>query len=391
MKSKNFWLALSSYVVLGVVAYYSYQLFLKCAKEQIVNDVILHIRGAVANRGYSLAHALIRICFKTPWPEELVALFLTLATLGACIAIAWMLRFLLRTSEVSISWGAALLFGISVMFLTQIYIPGVMPHFYVHDSIVTQPWHNTTFVLMRVFGYLTLAFYYWMYPKYQDRIPFRYYAFFTIALTLTNYSKPNFLLGFAPVMLLFLVIDFIRVRGKNLVPCVKFGVCVLLSLPIVIYQTTQVYDDGSSIVFSLFEVVVLIRTPQYLWVLVSNLLFPVIVTAVLIHCYRKQKRSITKELWILIQAWVMFLLGYAQKLMMFETGPRAGDGNYSWGVLYFAGALFVVCMLELIRAWKLGILKSKVWFSICLLSYGCFVASGIAYFVKYYCGGFYIL
>ena len=52
---------------------------------------------------------------------------------------------------------------------------------------------------------------------------------FAVLLTITNAIKPNFILFFAPMMLIYLIADFIREKGKNVIQCIKYGSAALVS------------------------------------------------------------------------------------------------------------------------------------------------------------------
>ena len=370
------------------IASYSW-LLVKYCDGTFENDIFLHINEVCDGNWYSLAHVLIKLCYFTAAPKLLLVILLALIVGTTCIAIALLIKVMLRISGTDISTEFGLFIGITGIFLAQLYIPVFFPHYYVHETVLTQPWHNTTFMVMKLFAYLTLALYFYIYKSYESKVKLVYYILFIIALTITNFSKPNFLLGFAPAMLIFLIIDFIRARAKNILSVIKFGMCVIFSLPIVAYQASLVYDDGSSIIISFEEFVSLVKSPEYLLILAANLLFPFVITIVLIVAYKRKKDSLYVRLNSLFQAWTMFFISYAEKLFMLETGERAHHGNYAWGVYFFTGLLFIVSLVELIKAKKLNVIKSRIVYVISLVIYLPFVISGIAYYVCHILTGVY--
>jgi phosphatidylglycerophosphate synthase len=66
-------------------------------------------------------------------------------------------------------------------------------------------------------GLLVLAQYFTMRKNYLNHISLRDMVIFTVLLIFVNYAKPNFIIAFAPAMLIFLIADLSNTSGK------KFG------------------------------------------------------------------------------------------------------------------------------------------------------------------------
>ena len=212
------------------------------------------------------------------------------------------------------------------------------------------------------------------------------YTLFTICLIMVNLSKPNFILSFAPMMLLVLIFDFIKYRGKNFLYVVRFGICVLISLSVVLVQTSKVYGDGSSIIFKFDDIVAMISNPSVLlWSLFSNIALPIFVTVLVVVSKNDNSRRD-----ILAQSWIMFIISATQKIFMDESGERMGHGNYAWGCYFFCQVLNVVAFVELIRLIKSKSI-SKISAILGSLLFLAEVVSGIYYFVHILGGGYYIL
>lgn len=58
-------------------------------------------------------------------------------------------------------------------------------------------------------------------------------------------------------------------------------------------------------------------------------------------------------------AWAITGFAYAQYLFLAETGRRAGDGNFSWGMQMVMVYLFAASVIRLMEAWP--VLWQKVW------------------------------
>ena len=210
------------------------------------SDFGAHIKEAVNGEGYSMAHVLLKICYITGYGDKLISLMMTAVVLLTALVIACFIRaYVGYTYFNRIGWGLSFLIGITATLITQIYIPFIYPHFYVHDTTVAPNIHNTTFLFMRLFGWIVLLLYFYLSEHYFEEGKWRYYIAFTISLALVNFAKPNFILGFAPAMLLVLIYDFLKYLKKGnkraFLYTIRFGICVLLSLPIVLIQAQMVF------------------------------------------------------------------------------------------------------------------------------------------------------
>ena len=363
-------------------------LFHKYSTGAYPSDFVLHIEEAVQHRGYSMAHFLLRLSCSTGRGSVIISFIMAGVTIFTVAAIWLFFKRLLKGENAIYDDWYILFFALCSSVITQIYIPVIYPHFYIHDTTLAQNWHNTTFLFMRLFGWIVLIIYYYLSEHYTEKGNIKLYVLFTISLILANFAKPNFILAFAPAMLVVLVYDFIKNTKKDnwrtYLYIVRFGICVLLSLPIIIVQAGKVYDDGSSIIFRSDEIMALLQNPtNFLLSIISNLAFPLIVTAVMIVVKNCNMRAIC-------QAWLMFAISYLQKLVMAETGIRMNHGNYSWGVYFFCGVLHVVAIGELIALIRKNKISKNV-FIVASLPFFLEVISGICYLHTLLQGSYYIV
>lgn len=228
--------------------------------------------------------------------------------------------------------------------------------------LITQPWHNPTYHLMRLLGYLVLTIYFILFKCYKnnDNKKFKFYGLFIILLTLVNYAKPNFFLGFAPAMLIVLVYDLITSKGKQLKNIIMFGCCVLLTMPVLFLQSATLFGSGSnaSIIISTEQFLTLFSNSSGINSIISNLLFPLFTTIVYFCIYfGKSKKELDAS--ILVQSWLMFAISFFERFFLFETGPREGHGNFLWGCFFFTDVLYIVCFVEWITLFNKGYLSRK--------------------------------
>lgn len=279
--------------------------------------------------------------------------------------------------------GDFILLGCSALFIASTYIPFLYTEFY-KSGLATQPWHNSTYLLMRLLGIIVMVVYIKIEAHYLTGISIKEAALFTLLLVLVNYAKPNFIIAFAPMMLIFLMNDFIRLRGKKTIQMIKFGVCVLLSLWVLVFQYQILYPDGgdSAIAFNQTGIQELFASPLVVAKIIAGLGFPIIV---LILAVWKRYCPL-----ILIQSWVLFLISWMEVIFLTETGSRATHGNFYWGLRMMAFILYLTSYAVLISFRKKTQISTKLY-RIIQTVYICSILSGIWYFKNILTGGSYFI
>ena len=324
------------------------------------SDLVDHIDTALAGGGYSLLASVFRWIYKCIPSVQGIVVFLVLVSVITVFCIAIAIDKWVNTEKENKSMIYKYIpIAIAGVVLSSVYIPVIYPYFY-KGTCLTQPWHNSTYLLMRCVGVLVMLVYFEIEKHYLEYISLKEMIVFTVLLVLVNYAKPNFIIAFAPMMLIYLIVDFIRTRGRSCIPNVKFGVCVLASLPILVVQSTILYPKGgeSKIVFTLNNIINGLRSGELVLFVLSSLLFPIVVTLLL-----KQKGSIAKRLQ---QSWIMWIISWTEKLFLTETGYRMDHGNFGWGSRFFSFFLVMVCVAEWLHAYKIRKIERKEFLAGCI-------------------------
>ncbi len=386
-------IALAALTVLSVQLF---ELFRHYVNGEYGSDNCVHIKTVVEGRpGYSLVHKLFGFCFRFPDPYKAIVILMTTMII---LTIVGHSIYIIRRTNAKITDCVPYLVAIGVLFTSNVYIPSFFPHLYNHYTTVSQPWHNTTYICMRVLSVFVLILFFEIYEKVKSgKFPIVQGILFCVILTLCNSAKPNFFLAFAPMALIAFIYLFIREKGKNILNLLKWGVCFLLSMPIIYYMSQIVYstesgseegssagltisteafmdffagDNGAALIFEL-----------------SNLLFPLFVFIVLLVCAIQKKTEFSRIVW----GFVLYITAHMEQLLLVDGDKRADDGNYAWGV-YNAGILLtLICITEWIRAYKKGQIHNKPLYftglvlfvlqSVCGIIYFVTVCRGISYLV----------
>lgn len=192
--------AVSALIFIGLMPLFGY-LYYYQLKGSFPSDLSAHLAGALSGEGYSLLSRLYFVLYHAVDDIWLIAVMLAVVSASQPLIIAYILKNGIGKRECTIPWYVLLFCGVCLTFVCEIYIPVLAPYFYKFSS-VTQPWHNQTYIFMKICSLITVVVYEKMEKNYLNSIKFADWILFVILLTITNAFKPNFVLFFAPMMLI---------------------------------------------------------------------------------------------------------------------------------------------------------------------------------------------
>jgi len=143
-------------------------------------------------------------------------------------------------------------------FVTAIWIPWFSPHIYLGPLSPTI-WHNPTNNAVKgisiIIFYLFIDIFLNAQKAEKDRMPMKQMALLSFLLLISTLLKPSFIILFIPAAFLFLLIELIRVKGKNIVFCMQTALACLPSLIPLFYSYYLTYiklqsDLRGGVVFS---------------------------------------------------------------------------------------------------------------------------------------------
>ena len=381
-KFKSTYCLILAFIVSAFTGLSTLYLFNRFVYSKFVSDFPAHISSAVTENGYSFMHILLKFTFNIFKNLTAISVLMSVITVLTVFVAAYLFKTIIKTvsngkynTDTFRFYAFSIVLSALSLFISNIYIPEYWEHYYVGQSTVTQPWHNSTYILMRLFALAVLAVYFVIQQRYyKQKISVGYYIVFLILLALTNFAKPNFSMAFAPIMLLVLLWDFCATKAKSFLNALLFGVCVLISFFPILFQTNSLYGgaDGSSIVMSADKYLSFTAEKSYMYSLFADLLFPLLAAIIILVYYLKCKDI---SLRIFFTTWGFYVLGVLEALFIAETGPRATHGNFGWGQYFFGLLLYLVSIAYLTIIAKK---KKEVYFT--FIIYGLNIISGIFYF-----------
>lgn len=376
--------------LIALISVFVFYLMLNYCNDTMCSDFAAHIRHSLRGEGYSLLNVLVILSYKFPNSNVLFAATMTFVVVGTSFACMYLIKKIGIICGTDINDNKALEVSLMSLFLCKLCIPDWSVYYY-KEALATQPWHNPTYLVMRPLALITIALYFEIQKGYLAHFDVKKGILFCVALFFTNFSKPNFVIAFAPVMLVALIIDFVKTKTKSFKNAFMFGVCVLIACTILIFQTKALYpSDGtadSAIIFSFDHAIeYIVSKPKLPLYIVLNFAFPFYVTYLSIK-NRKQLDTYDKK--ILIQTWSMYIISFMEMLFITETGHRANDGNLGWGGLFFAYLVFVVCVPALEKMKKRNLISEKEY-TIARYTYCLHALFGLFYFGLLLMGYYYL-
>lgn len=348
------------------------------------SDFPAHIQMAMAGKGYSINFILMPLFYRLTNSYLGIVILMAVFIFMTIVAVVAFMKMLCKLTDQDFHFYRFVPVACAMLFICKICIPEWSPFFY-KGSFTTQPWHNSTYIEMRCFAILTLMMYFKIRKDYLDKISIRDCILFTLFLTVTNFAKPNFIISFAPIMLIMLIHDFIKTRGRSFKNAFIFGACVLISCGTLSYQYSVLFpsEGNAKIIISLAHAAdYVLSDHKFVLYLILNYLF-VVYVAVLFIKNRKQMSLFDRQLYI--ETWGMNILSFLTMLFVMETGKRALHGNFEWGCPFFAFVLFVISWILLKKMRKQQLISERQQ-TIAECMFACHIVYGVFYFLTLFIG-----
>ncbi len=344
------------------------------------SDLPAHISQAMYIRNYSIVFILMKWVFT--WTHYLIYSMGLLQ--GLTVGVAMICTTLTIEKLFDLDKYVSMAISFCLLFLTNIYVPYLFPRYY-KGSIISQPWHNITYNSMRPIAVLTMLSFAYLHEIYkkEKRIAWNYWIITCLLLVLATMVKPNFLMGFAPGLLVFLLIDFFGKRNtfKNefLLGCV-----VLPAIAVLPIQARLLFDSANGIIFApsifFFDDGPVIFIMKF----VTALPLPIMV-----YIYNRHRLINGAG----VAGWG-YIWSVLEGMFIMEDGLRQTHGNFLWGLEIMGYILFMYVYSMFIRDFKEyrnGTVKKTggrtVYFIVGFILMALHVITGFRYFI-WVCRGY---
>lgn len=325
------------------------------AADPLAGDFAQHLTSARNPQGreYSLFTILYRF-MDSLWHSDLpIVLFLVAVVLAG----VWLCGAFFRRYSPAKDPLLSSLLGMACYCVDPLFLPWLNPY-RVLGVQAGGVWHNPTLLGIKtmlmalVLAYLSLC------EQMEDpRAPLavKKLLVFCGLLTVATWIKPNLAMSVEPAIAFFLLLDLCRRRGQGFWKLAALAATVAPSLAVIGWQFLVSFANApageeSGIAFAPgMELVTWAKSP--LWAILQSLAFPLLVLAFSVpKVFTDRKYGF---------AWAIAGVAYLEHLLLAETGERAGDGNFSWGVQMVMVYLFAASAIRLMKAWPW--LRQRLW------------------------------
>lgn len=301
-----------------------------------LNDLPAHISAGMSNSSlYSLTLYILGFLWKLTYNRIMVSIFLTLLTLLSIWATFKLLKYLLPKISCVSLYAAAL--------VCNMYMPLFLPFFNDYRYLGLPSfvlYHNSTYIAMRPFALFSILIFLKLRDQYfLEKIKFREWIIFSFLMFITTWFKPNFIFGFAPSMLIIMIIDFVRGHGKKILNYIIFGSTIFPSIIFLLWQQSQLFNESpeGSLGFSVFKVWgCYARHP--IIATVQAIAFPLVI---LVFNYKDLIKDKTYGF-----GWIFAVVNICIYAFIHENGWRQIHGNLGWCANFGCGVLFIISMYK---------------------------------------------
>ncbi len=321
----------------GLLVYLHYNQTLFEVGGPFESDLPYHIKMAVEDNWYYSFTAFVYVfIYKLPFANLLVGFFLAICELVTVFGTWLLLKELWKQYELKVSTGMTLCFATALNFVMAFYVKAVNARHYIGYQNASI-WHNSTYICMKVVSVFVLWYFLRLMNTYKTKLSLKQWIIFTVLVALSTGIKPSFLMVFAPVMAIMLLVDWIR--GTKFSKVFLFGLTVIPSLLIILWQNVVLFgsDTGNSFIIKPFYTLAQ-RSDNPKIALLFSVLFPFVIG--LFHI---------KDLWkdkLYLGSLLVWGFGFLEVFLFVESGTRSKDANFMWG---YSISLFVLFTISLIR------------------------------------------
>ena len=260
----------------GLLVYLHYNQTLFEVGKPFESDLPFHIKMAVEDNWYYSFTAFVYVfLYKLPWANLLVGFFLAICEVTTIYGTYLLLKELWKQYELKINTSATLGMSMALNFVMAFYVKAVNARHYIGYQNASI-WHNSTYICMKLVAVFVLWYFLRLMHSYKTRLTVKEWVLFTLLVALSTGVKPSFLMVFAPVMAIMLLIDWIK--GTKFSKVFLFGLTVIPSLLIILWQNLVLFgaDTGNSFIIKPFYTLAQ-RSDNPKVALLFSVLFPAVV------------------------------------------------------------------------------------------------------------------
>ena len=344
------------------------------------SDLPSHISMVVDDGWYySLTAFVYAFLYKIAGGTVLIAVFLALVAAGTVIATQKLLELI-----VSDRYGISCAGALALNFVMPFFVRWAGMYRYVSYQS-PNVWHNSTYIVMRLCAVIFMYFYVKYEKDYAEKtISFKRWLILALLLALTTFVKPSFLTVFAPALALKLLWDLIKNKVKFL-RAFLMGITVVPSMLVILWQNSVLFGESTDSGYKIsFMETFSFHADHPKVTVVLSVAFPIVVFV----CLAVEMLTSPLSDKAYIFSLVMAVIGFAEAILLIETGHRSKDGNFLWG---YSVALFFLYLTSF-KKWY-GLIKERKWIpaAVCGAVFAYQIVCGAIFFTRLISGETYFM
>lgn len=341
------WIAIAGMFALSYVVFYAIALRggsdLSIHATWAAEGDFLHPRTFLHHGAHPLWHGLVALVMLTGIPVKVSAALVT-AILKA-MELWLMHRLLSAYLNERVRPAFITLAAVCSAMVTSLWIPWVNPTVYVGIGS-PNTWHSPTQMAAMVMMLLCVPYTAHCYAEFerllpvhgpQTRLPWKKAVTLGALLLISLLAKPTFMQAFLPAAGLFFLVQWIRHSQNSRF----FWQIILVVLPAVLFMIVQYLYYFGIIVPWQGSMALELSWEKLGQVALSTVLIQAFPIFVMAACTR---RADWKNPLFALTA-LLDGIGILEYLILGETGRRAADGNFGWGMMGGALMLWVVALI----------------------------------------------
>ena len=364
------------------------------SSDGYASDLPTHIQWSVEGtegKIYSATSLLLAPLYNIFGMVGVVAL-LAGAQLMAVVVFAWGLC----TTVSDLAASAGLLLSLAVNLSQAVWIP--RGGYWYLGTVSGTNYHNTTYIMLAPFALLAALWFYRAWAGMRSGLRWKDWLIYTLFLTTATAFKASFVFAFAPSLLILLIVDLVRTRGRNLKREILMGCSVLPSIALCLLQSIVLFggeSEGLQLIFT-------VDWAEYpgkvlVWGLSNEaarrglIRSFVFIGSVAVLLGRTAWNNFRYRF-----SFLTFCIAMAEALLLVESGERIADGNLWWGPFICYWILLLESFAAFpcgCREWKAG-RRAKFWrarVTLCGAALVWHLVSGICFLVLMMQGNSYIM
>lgn len=338
-------------VVLAAIFGMCTYLFYNQAIGEFYSDMPAHIKDALnpAADSYSFVKPFYKLVLES-FGRMGFAVMLAIVETATVALTELVIRRLMPNMKPHVAFACA----IACNFCIAVWLPFFNLNFVVGSPSASN-WHNSTYIVMRLFGLATMLFLLKFDGVIEARSKVTSWIGFTVFLAVTTAIKPSCAIVLGPALFVYCIVDLVRNGTSTVKHSLLIALSLIITVAIVAYQYMVLFPSGGDsggVAFGLARVW-RHHNPNIFVSFFQSLAFPLLVLAA---CWRRLPDDRN-----FLLGGLMFAFALTEYVFLNETGARSMHGNFGWGTSFAMFYLFISCCVAFVQergvALKLAVAK----------------------------------